>query len=98
MSDNGSTVTKSRGAKGSIILILWHYTWNEDTDYIGVGRRVFYIQYYYFWERYFSDLSGSEGGDYLDTSSSSRGSVVVVVVVGLYRGRSSSCSRRFIPR
>ncbi len=27
MSDNGSTVTKSRGAEGSIILILWHYTY-----------------------------------------------------------------------
>jgi hypothetical protein len=38
---------------------------------VGFGRQVFYIQYYYFWERYFSDLSGSEGGDYLDTGRSS---------------------------
>jgi hypothetical protein len=26
VSDNDNTVTKSRGAKGSIISILWHYT------------------------------------------------------------------------
>ncbi len=29
------------------------------------------MQYYFLWERYFSVLSGSEGGDYLDTGSSS---------------------------
>ncbi len=34
MSDNGSTVTKSRGAKGSIILILWDE---------------YSVQYYFFW-------------------------------------------------
>ncbi len=74
MSDNGSTITKSRGAKGSIILILWHYTWNYDIDDVGVEGRVFYIQYYFLWERYFSVLSGSEGGDYLDTGSGSSSS------------------------
>ncbi len=43
---------------------------------IGFKERVFYIQCYYFEERYFLGLSSSEGGDYLDTgrSSSSRGS------------------------
>ncbi len=43
---------------------------------VGFREQVFYIQYYYFEERYFSDLSGFEGGDYLDTGrgSSSRGS------------------------
>ena len=60
------------------------------------GGRVFYIKYYYFWERYFSDLSGSEGGDYLDTSScSSSGSSGG----GDYldTGSSSSGSSRLIP-
>jgi hypothetical protein len=65
---------KTRGAEGSIILILWHYTWNDDVDYVGFGGRVFYLQYNYFWERYFSNLSDSEGGDYLDTGSSSSSS------------------------
>ncbi len=74
MSDNGSTVTKSRGAKGSIILILWHYTWNDDMDDVGVEGRVFYIQYCYLWERYFSVLSGSGGGNYLNAGSSSSSS------------------------
>jgi hypothetical protein len=74
VSDNDSTITKSRGAKGSIILILWHYTRDDDTDDVGVEGRVLYIQYYFHWERYFSVLSGSEGGDYLDTGSSSSSS------------------------
>ncbi len=73
VSDNDSTVTKSRSAKGSFILILWHYTWDDDTDNVGVEGRVFYTILFPL-ERYFSVLSGSEGGDYLDTSSSSGGS------------------------
>jgi hypothetical protein len=47
VSDNGSTVTKSRGAKASIILILWHYNRNGDMDDVGVEGQVFYIQYYF---------------------------------------------------
>ncbi len=73
MSDNDSTVTKSRGLKGSIILILWHYTWDDDTNNIGVEGLVFYTILFSL-ERYFSVLSGSEGGDYLDIGSSSSSS------------------------
>jgi hypothetical protein len=71
VSDNDSTVTKGRSAKGSIISILWHYTRDDDTDGVEVEGRVFYIQYYFLWERYFSVLVSSEGGGYLDTGSSS---------------------------
>ncbi len=101
MSDNGSTVTKSRGAKGSIILILWHYTWNDDIDDVGVEGQVFYIQYYFLWERYFSVLSGSEGGDYLDTgsssssSSSSGGGDYLDTSSDSSGSSSSGCSKRF---
>ncbi len=42
-------------------------------DNVGVEGRVFYTILFSL-ERYFSVLSGSEGGDYLDTSSSSSGS------------------------
>jgi hypothetical protein len=41
---------------------------------VEVEGRLFYVQYYYLWERYFLVLSGSEGGDYLDISSSSSSS------------------------
>ncbi len=59
------------------VLLSWYYGTildNDDMANIGSRGRVLSIQYYSFWERYFSDLSGSEGGDYLDTgrSSSSR--------------------------
>jgi hypothetical protein len=70
VSDNGSTVTKSRGAKGSIILVLWHYTRYGDTDNVEVEGRVFGTILFLL-ERYFSVLSGSDGGGCLDTSSSS---------------------------
>jgi hypothetical protein len=70
VSDNGSTVTKSRGAKGSIILILWHYTRCDNTDNVEVEGRVF-DTILFLLERYFSVLSGSGGGGCLDTSSSS---------------------------
>jgi hypothetical protein len=69
VSDNGSTVTKSRGTKGSIILVLWHYTRYGDTDNVEVEGRVF-DTILFLLERYFSVLSGSDGGGYLDTSSS----------------------------
>jgi hypothetical protein len=70
VSDNGSTVTKSRGAKGSIILVLWHYSRYGDTDNVEVEGRVF-DTILFLLERYFSVLSGSDSGGYLDTSSSS---------------------------
>jgi hypothetical protein len=56
------------------VLLSWYYGTildNNGMANMGFGRQVFYIQYYYFWKQYFSDLSGSEGGDYLDTSRSS---------------------------
>jgi hypothetical protein len=70
------------GAGVMKVLLFWYYgtiIGNDDMANTGFGRRVFSIQYYYFWERYFSDLSSSEGGDYLDTGRSSSSSRQLVL-------------------
>ncbi len=74
MSENDCKIIRSRGAIGSNILALEHYTGNNDTASIRLRERVSLIQYYWFLERYFSRLSVLKV-EIISTS-------VVVVVVG----------------
>ncbi len=87
------TVAQLLRAGALQVPLFWYYGTildNNDTASMGLGGRVYFIQYYWFWEWYFSRLSGSEGRNYLDTSgrrsSSSR---------RLFRSSSSSSRRLF---